>query len=129
MAIRVLVVDDSANLRRLLVGALEALGDVTCVEAADGGEALRRLREGSYDLMLTDINMPVLDGLKLVAHLRQSQLGATMPIVVITTESAAVDRARALALGASAYLVKPVRAQLVVDAVRRLLPGLEARAR
>ena len=71
--------------------------------------------------MLTDINMPLMDGLKLVPLVRSSAPNKSMPIVVITTEGAETDRNRAMKLGAAAYLVKPVQSQQVVDAVRRLL--------
>ena len=129
MTTRVLVVDDSQHLRRLVMGALSRRADTTCVEACDGAEALKRLHEGPFDIVLTDINMPILDGLKLVAHIRQDPTRAKVPIIVITTESAAVDRARALRLGASAYLVKPVQARTVLDAVTRLLERKEAESK
>ncbi|HEY0880929.1 MAG TPA: response regulator, partial [Archangium sp.] len=73
------------------------------------------------DLVLTDINMPVLDGLKLIAHLRADTANDGLPIIVITTESAEEDRERAMKLGASAYLIKPVKAQEVLDTVKNLL--------
>jgi two-component system, chemotaxis family, chemotaxis protein CheY len=123
MTIRVLVVDDSVQLRRSVMYALERLEDVVCIEAEDGGEALKRLRGEHFDLVLTDINMPVLDGLKLVAHIRADPARASLPIVVITTEAAQADRERALKLGATAYLVKPVQAHTVRETVQRLLGG------
>lgn len=121
MTIRALVVDDSLQLRRSIMYALQRLPDLVCVEASDGAEALKKLQAGRFDIILTDINMPVLDGLKLVASLRADPATAKLPVVVVTTESAEVDRARAMTLGASAYLVKPVQAQLVLDTVKRLL--------
>ncbi len=121
MGIRALVVDDSLQLRRSVMFALQKLEGCTCVEAADGAEGLRKLQEGDFDIVLTDINMPVLDGLKLVAHIRSDPARARLPIVMITTESAEADRNRALKLGANAYLVKPVQAQVVLDTVKRLL--------
>lgn len=121
MTIRALVVDDSLQLRRSIMYALQRLPDLVCVEAGDGAEALKKLQAGRFDIILTDINMPVLDGLKLVAYLRADPTTAKVPVVVVTTESAEVDRARAMTLGASAYLVKPVQAQLVLETVKRLL--------
>ena len=122
MTIRALVVDDSLNLRRSVMYALQKLPDVLCVEAGDGAEALKKLQSnGPFDIVLTDINMPVLDGLKLIAHIRGDQVHKLLPIVVITTEAAESDRARAMKLGASAYLVKPVRAPEVLGAVKSLL--------
>lgn len=121
--IRALVVDDSQAMRRSIMYALQRLGSVVCVEAQDGAEGLKRLTtEGRFDLVLTDINMPLMDGLKLISHIRQAASEhQRVPIVVITTESAQKDRERAMALGASAYLVKPVQAKLVQDTVRELL--------
>lgn len=115
------MVDDSLQLRRSVMYALQKLPDVLCVEAGDGAEALRKLRGGPFDIVLSDINMPVLDGLKLVAHIRADPSLAKLPIVMITTESAEADRERALKLGANAYLVKPVQAIEVVETVKSLL--------
>jgi two-component system chemotaxis response regulator CheY len=120
--LRVLVVDDSSVLRRQVCHALERSCGMAAVEAGDGAAAWLRLAEARFDLVVTDINMPVLDGLKLVALVRGSEGPNRMvPIVVVTTESAQADRDRALALGASAYLVKPILAPQVVEAARQLL--------
>lgn len=121
MTIRALVVDDSLQLRRSVMYALQRLGDVICVEAQDGAEALKKFQGGKFDIVLTDINMPVLDGLKLTAHLRGDPANAELPIVIITTEAAAEDRERAMKLGASAYLIKPVKANEVLETVQQLL--------
>jgi two-component system, chemotaxis family, chemotaxis protein CheY len=121
MTIRALVVDDSLQLRRSVMYALQKLPDLVCVEAGDGAEALRKLRGSAFDIVLSDINMPVLDGLKLVAHIRQDPSLAKLPVVMITTESAEADRERAMTLGANAYLVKPVQASEVLETVKSLL--------
>lgn len=121
MTIRALVVDDSLALRRSVMYALQRLTEVVCVEAQDGAEALKKFSQGKFDIVLTDINMPVLDGLKLISHLRSDETNNHVPIVVITTESAEEDRDRALKLGANAYLVKPVQAQVVLETVKKLL--------
>ncbi|GMU61386.1 MAG: response regulator [Myxococcales bacterium] len=121
MTIRALVVDDSLQLRRSVMYALQRLEDVVCVEASDGAEALKKFQGSTFDIVLTDINMPVLDGLKLTSHIRSGAQNRTVPIVIITTEAALEDRERALKLGANAYLVKPVQAQEVIDTVKSLL--------
>jgi two-component system, chemotaxis family, chemotaxis protein CheY len=121
MGLRALVVDDSLPLRRSVMYALQRLGDVICIEAGDGAEAIKKLSSGAFDIVLTDINMPLLDGLKLISHIRGDPSVSKLPIVVITTESAEADKERALKLGADAYLIKPVKAQDVLDAVTRLL--------
>jgi two-component system chemotaxis response regulator CheY len=116
-----LVVDDSGSMRRQLCAALARL-EIRAVEAGDGAEAWRRLQSGPvFDLIVTDINMPRLDGLKLVGLVRSGGPHRATPVVIVTTESAEADRRRAEGLGANAYLTKPVRADQVVDAVRALL--------
>jgi two-component system chemotaxis response regulator CheY len=116
-----LVVDDSPAMRKQLGYALQRVAGMTHVEATDGADAWRKLASATFDVVLTDINMPLLDGLKLVALLRASGPHQRTPVVVITTEGAEADRRRAMSLGANAYLVKPVQAQQVVEIVRALL--------
>jgi two-component system chemotaxis response regulator CheY len=119
--IRALVVDDSQAMRRSIMYALQRLGGVVCVEAVDGADGLKKFTQSRFDLVLTDINMPLMDGLKLISHIRQATEQREVPIVVITTEGAAADRERAMTLGASAYLVKPVQSKVVLDTVKDLL--------
>ena len=116
-----LVVDDSAAMRKQLCYALQRVVGVDTVEASDGADAWRKLTTASFDIVITDINMPLMDGLKLVALVRAGGTHQRVPIVVITTEGAEADRKRAMSLGASAYLVKPVQASQVVECVRKLL--------
>ena len=117
-----LIVEDSPTMRQLLVFALSRLRGVRVVEADDGLDALKKLQAQQFDIILTDINMPVMDGLKLIAHVRAEDSPHKLtPIVVISTESAPEDRRRALALGANAYLVKPLRANSVLETVKQLL--------
>jgi two-component system, chemotaxis family, chemotaxis protein CheY len=116
-----LVVDDSPAMRKQLATALQRVAPVRTVEATDGADAWRKLSSGAFDIVLTDINMPLMDGLKLISLLRATCAQPRIPIVVITTEAADEDRRRALSLGADAYLVKPVQAQQVVEAVKALL--------
>ncbi len=121
LTLSALVVDDSAAMRKQLAFALQRVMGIHATEATDGADAWRKLSTGVYDVVLTDINMPLMDGLKLISLIRQSG-GAhqQVPIVVITTEGAVEDRRRAMDLGASAYLVKPVQSQQVVEALRSL---------
>jgi two-component system chemotaxis response regulator CheY len=116
-----LVVDDSATMRRQLALALQRVPGLRSVEAADGADAWRKLASGTFDILITDINMPTLDGLKLISLVRAGGPHQRIPVVVVTTEGAEADRRRAIALGASSYLVKPVMAEQVVSAVRALL--------
>jgi two-component system chemotaxis response regulator CheY len=119
--LQALVVDDSPSMRKQLCYALARLEGMATSEAGDGAEAWRKLATATYDIVLTDINMPVMDGLKLVSLVRQGGVHQRVPIVVITTEGAEADRRRAMALGASHYLVKPVQAPQVVETVKALL--------
>ena len=118
---RALVVDDSQAMRRRLVAVLERLGAVVCDEAEDGADGLKRFSEADYDLVLTDLNMPLVDGLKLIHHIRAGDRRCDVPILVVTTEDGDGDRSRAMALGASAYLLKPIQPARVSSAVRELL--------
>lgn len=119
--IQALVVDDSMSMRRSIRQALQRITGLICTEAQDGMEAIKKFANSRYDLVVTDINMPMMDGLKLISHIRHDPSHAALPIVVITTEASPEDRAKAMALGASAYLVKPVQAKLVIDTVTELL--------
>ena len=118
---RILIVEDSPTMRQLLAFALKRLKDVEIVEAQDGMDGLRKVTSDHFDLALIDINMPVMDGLKLVSLIRGEDSIAAMPIVVVTTEGASEDRERALALGANEYLTKPIQANKVLSVAKSLL--------
>ena len=112
-------------MRQLLVFALSRVKQLRVTEADDGVDGLKKLATGKFDIILTDINMPIMDGLKLVKRVRMDPIHKDVPIVIITTESAEEDRQRALSLGANAYITKPIQAPQVIAKVRELL-GLEA---
>jgi two-component system chemotaxis response regulator CheY len=116
-----LVVEDSPMMRQLLVFALARVKNLKVVEADDGVDGLRKLAASRFDLILTDINMPIMDGLKLVKRVRTDPAHKDTPIIVITTEGAAEDRQRALSLGANAYITKPIQAPQVIAKVKELL--------
>ncbi len=116
-----LIVDDSGAMRKQLCFALERIPGMDATEATDGADAWRKLATAAFDVVITDINMPLMDGLKLVALLRSGGPHQRVPVIVITTERGEADRKRAMSLGANAYLVKPVQATQVVEAVRGVL--------
>jgi two-component system chemotaxis response regulator CheY len=116
-----LVVEDSPPMRKMIVFALSRVRELDVVEADDGVDALRRIAGTKFDIIITDINMPILDGLKLVKRLRADEAYKDVPIIIITTEGAAEDRQRALTLGANAYITKPIQAQQVISLVREIL--------
>jgi len=118
---QILIVEDSPTMRQLLVFALRRLKDVEISEAQDGMDGLRKISSDHYDLALIDINMPVMDGLKLISLIRSDDNLKNIPICVITTEGAKEDRARAMSLGANEYLTKPIQANRVLAVAKSLL--------
>ncbi|MCS6901968.1 MAG: response regulator [Polyangiaceae bacterium] len=116
-----LIVEDSPMMRQLLVFALARVKTLRVTEADDGVDALRKLAASRFDIIITDINMPIMDGLKLVKRIRSDQVHKDTPIVIITTEGSQEDRQRALQLGANAYITKPIQAPQVIAKVKELL--------
>jgi len=116
-----LVVEDSPMMRQLLVFALSRIRNLRVTEADDGVDGLRKLAASRFDIIITDINMPIMDGLKLVKRIRSDAVHKDVPIVIITTEGSAEDRQRALMLGANAYITKPIQAPQVISKVKDLL--------
>src|SRR5512138_2333931 len=107
---RILVVEDSAATRSFVRSALEDgghLGPCDIVEATSGFEALRLLPRGPYDLVITDINMPDINGLELIQFIRGNEAHRATPILLISTQSSERDRERGLSLGADAFVKKP----------------------
>lgn len=116
---RILTVDDSASMRALLNHALSTNGfDV--VQAEDGVEALEWLATNEADVVITDINMPRLDGFGLIERLRGGSRHRDRPILVLTTESSDEKKARARAAGATGWIVKPFDTDKLIAAVRRV---------
>lgn len=103
----ILIADDSATMRAMVVATVEALGDYQIVEASSGFEALRLLPRDHIDLLLTDINMPDINGLELISYLRNNPNYRTIPIFIISTEGSLKDIEKGKQLGANEYLVKP----------------------
>lgn len=121
MAKTIMMVDDSPSMRMLLRAALLDLGyDVSVAE--DGEAALARLdADETPDLLITDINMPRLDGFGLIAAVRETPALRDLPILVLTTESSAEKKARARAAGATGWIVKPFHPEKLAAAIRRVL--------
>ena len=120
---RCLLVEDSPTMRQLIVFALKRVPDLEIVEASDGVDALKKLPEGKFDIMLTDINMPIMDGLKLISLMKNNPLYRDIPVVVITTEGAKEDREKGMALGARSYITKPVQTNSLLKVVKEILPS------
>jgi len=117
-----LVVEDSPTMRQLISFSLKRFKNARIIEAVDGVDALKKLSGPErIDLILTDINMPVMDGLKLVRRVRSDEELKHIPIIIITTEGAEEDRERGLALGANAYISKPIQSSHLIKTISELL--------
>ena len=123
--LKVLIVDDSSVMRKIIERALRQAGlDLTEVlEASNGAEALAEVQKGALDLILSDINMPVMDGLELLRKLASVESAKGVPVVMITTEGSEARVVEALSAGAKAYLRKPFTPDQVKDRVAPLLGG------
>mgnify|MGYP001100242731 FL=1 len=117
----ILIVEDSPTMRQLISFALKRIRGVRIVEASDGVDGLKKISAEKFDMIFTDINMPVMDGLKLISLVRDEPNHKGVPIVVITTEGAQEDRQRALALGANDYITKPIQPNKILDVAKQLL--------
>ncbi len=120
----ILVVEDSPTMRQLISFAMKRISSAHVIEATDGVDALKKLSSDKVDLILCDINMPVMDGLKLVSLVRGNPTFKDIPIIMVTTEGAEEDRKRALAIGANAYLPKPIQTQELIKLVNTYLSGV-----
>ena len=118
---KVLVVEDSPTMRQLIVFALKRIRGFQISEANDGVDGLKKLSAEKFDLIVTDINMPIMDGLKLVSMVRNDPNYKETPIIIITTEGATEDRERALALGANEYITKPIQTMQILETVKKLM--------
>ena len=121
MSKRILVVEDSPMTRSLIISSLEDMGDFLIIEAANGFQALRKLPEVIPDLVITDLNMPDINGLEVVRFVKQNDNFKHIPVIIVTTEGRDIDRERGLNLGADRYLVKPFELEELQDVVRELL--------
>jgi len=119
----VLVVDDSATTRSLVAAYLAGWRDIEVLEAGSGFDALRVLPARAVDLIVTDINMPDINGLELISFVRANPNYRRIPVIIISTEHSAEDRRRGLELGAADYLVKPFGAEALRAAIDAALAG------
>ncbi|WP_058185811.1 response regulator [Terracidiphilus gabretensis] len=123
--IRTLIVDDSSVMRKIVERALRQAGLDTLVvhEAGSGAEGLEVLKDNAVDIILSDINMPVMDGIEFVRQLKAQNLAAGVPVIMITTESSEEHVKQAIQAGAAGYIRKPFTAEQVKE---RVLPLLKA---
>ncbi|HUT14524.1 MAG TPA: response regulator [Thermoguttaceae bacterium] len=117
MGTRVLVADDSSTMRKIILRSLQAVGVTESVEAADGIEAVTLFKEGEFDLVLTDWNMPGKTGLEVVQEIRSQD--AEVPIIMVTTEAEKGRVMQAIQAGVSDYLVKPFTADTLREKLEK----------
>lgn len=120
MAKTILAVDDSASIRQMVSFTLKSAG-YDIVEASDGMEGLEKARTKIFNLILTDQNMPRMDGLTLTKSLRAMPQYASTPILMLTTESSDTMKAQGRAAGATGWLVKPFDPQKLIEVVRKVI--------
>lgn len=119
-----LVVDDSATFRQLLcmsLARLDGISDKDITQAENGEEALAKVQSGKFDLVLTDINMPRMDGLEFVRRVRTELQRSDLPIIIISTKGSEEQVEKGLAMGASGYLAKPISMPQLRELVSNLL--------
>lgn len=121
MSKRIMIVDDSATVRQVLRITLEG-ADYEVVEAVDGQDALAQLTKSRFDMVITDLQMPKLDGLSLIREVRKSTINNHTPIVVLTTESKEEIKAEGKAAGVSGWIVKPFKPEQILKVVRTICP-------
>ncbi|MBI3358657.1 MAG: response regulator [Nitrospirae bacterium] len=118
---KILVVDDSAIMRSLVVSALEEINGVETVEAGNGYEALKVLPQHPFDMIITDINMPEINGLEIVHFVKSNEAYKKIPTVIISTDHGEAEVKKGLSLGANRYFIKPFEMERLKDAVREFL--------
>jgi len=121
MRFKVLIVEDSKASREFIAATVEAIPGLEAVQTASGFEALKLLPRHRFELIITDINMPDINGLELINFVKKNPNYRDVPLFVITTEGREQDRERGLALGAAEYLVKPFTPESLEALVRRYL--------
>jgi two-component system, chemotaxis family, chemotaxis protein CheY len=125
MGHRVLIIEDSSTMRSLIATTIEEIGAIEVTQAENGFEALRILPRQKFDLIVTDINMPDINGLEIINFVKTNPNYQTIPVIIVTTEQGAEDQKKGMALGAVAYITKPFVPEELAKAVKRHLgpPG------
>jgi two-component system chemotaxis response regulator CheY len=116
-----LIVDDFSTMRRIVRGLLKEMGHVDCDEAEDGAVALGKLRNGRFDFVVTDINMPNMNGFELLEAIRTDASLRQLPVLMVTAEARKEDIVRAAQLRASGYIVKPFSKATLEEKVQKIL--------
>ena len=118
---KVLIVEDSKATREMLATTVQTIAGVEVILAFSGFEALKVLPKHTFHLIITDINMPDINGLELINFVKKNPNYKDTPLFVVTTEGRDQDRARGLALGASEYVIKPFAPEILITLVKQYL--------
>ena len=118
---KVLIVEDSPVMGELLCSMVEEIDGVDITLVVDGLAALKQLSLSRFDLIVTDINMPNVNGLELLSFVKRNSNHVNTPVIIVTTETAAKDRQKGMSLGADAYISKPFHRQQFLDIAQRLI--------
>lgn len=121
MSLKILVVEDSSTTRGLITSAVEFIDGLEIFESKNGFEALKLLPHHHFNLIITDINMPDINGLELVSFIKKNQNYKHIPLIIITTEGSERDKEKGLSLGADEYMVKPFNPEELQRLVKKYL--------
>jgi two-component system chemotaxis response regulator CheY len=119
----VLIVEDSRAIRSMIRVALEEVGGFFAVEASNGFEALKTLPTRPFDLIITDINMPDINGLELIGFVKSNPAYRDIPLIIVSTEKTDEDKKRGIALGAFGYVEKPFKKEDLIAVVKKAIDG------
>jgi len=122
MGKKILIVDDAVTMRQLLAATLKSAG-YNVVDASNGKEALEKLGSVRFNLIITDLNMPVMDGITFIKEVKKSSIHKFTPIVMLTTESSAAKKDEGKKAGAKAWIVKPFKPNELLAVVKKILPN------
>ena len=124
-SIKILIVDDSITIRRIITNALKTVGFTETIEASNGREALEKLTEGKVDFIITDWNMPEMNGLDLIKEIRANPVYSSMPILMITTRGTEHDVVEALQAKVNSYIMKPFTPQELKEKIEGILKTVQ----
>ena len=117
----ILIVEDSATTRALIRAVIEDMGDFSTVEAGSGFEALKLLPTQEFHLVITDVNMPDINGLEPIHFIKSNPRYGNIPLIIVSTERSEEDKKRGMALGAMAYITKPFKAHELQAVIKQAL--------
>jgi two-component system chemotaxis response regulator CheY len=117
----ILIVEDSATTRALIKAVVDEMEDFTIAEAGSGFEALKLLPTQEFNLVITDVNMPDINGLELISFIKNNPRYNHIPLIIVSTERSEEDKKRGLSLGAIAYITKPFKAHELQEVIKQAL--------